>query len=105
MLTDFALLGLLNSIKLQRFCTGFDNPDSCYVQNRLLHLGAHFCNAQPTAVVIQANPAAFLGAVEPILVLLVEHLHAGRFPDVEDLVTVRVSVVKVSGCALAHLAV
>ena len=75
------------------------------MKDRFLDLIAHLFHAPPAAVVIQRDPATFLGAIEPILVLLVMNEQAGRFPDVEDLIAVCMGIIKVSGGTLTHFTV
>lgn len=59
----------------------------------------------PVGVVVEGDPAAFFGAVEPFFVVLVEDLDAARFEDVEDFVGVGAGVVEVGDGALPHFAV
>ena len=56
------------------------------VQDGFLFFAVDVFGDVPVGVVVQGQPAAFFGAVEPVFVVLVEHLDVAGFEDVEDFV-------------------
>ena len=71
------------------------------MQNAFHRFPVHLFETVPGGIIVERDPAALLHAIEPVLILLVVGLDAARFPDVENLVAVRVRRIEVGGGALA----
>jgi hypothetical protein len=95
-----------------RVSAGFRFVSFCFNAKRLGHahdaaneFAAYPLHLAPASVVVHGNPAALLGTVKPVFVMLKEHLGFVAFQNVQYLVAMGAHLIKIGSGLLPHLAI